>query len=393
MTSRRSGSRRNVGLTKGKKEIGFGHQIRSYVLQPYRMVKDHRTNTESAMPTRCSTATSTSSSRLPPAAGRTVAIGAAAGHNPRSASAEPARGDVGDDEDERQRTRMGASAHDAGGRRHARPRRRAAPRRAATGQRAARASSVRFGPCARVRGARRARGTTRRSGSSPAADTRRQTWTPGSRFGTTARRRAADRVAAAPRDPRTRSAKGRRCRQRSRDGRVRRRRAAAPRGGGPTAVPAASSRGAAATRVPEAAPAARRARRSRSRRAGATRPSSCCHVARSGSCRSRVDLEPELRARPEARRRPAPDGRQLRLGEPASSEPGGDARRGVLEAGRRVDQAARVAQHELRQRLDVLHVMELAAVAREIVFRSSRLTVSEPMRMVVTVISARASAA
>ncbi len=40
----------NQNLESTKSEIGWGHQIRSYVLHPYRMVKDNRTNYESSNP-------------------------------------------------------------------------------------------------------------------------------------------------------------------------------------------------------------------------------------------------------------------------------------------------------------------------------------------------------
>ena len=39
-------------IAGAKKEIGFGSQIRSYVLQPYQMVKDHRTKFEVGDPSR-----------------------------------------------------------------------------------------------------------------------------------------------------------------------------------------------------------------------------------------------------------------------------------------------------------------------------------------------------
>jgi peptide chain release factor 2 len=38
--------RTQENLAGDKKDIAWGSQIRSYVLQPYRLIKDHRTNTE-----------------------------------------------------------------------------------------------------------------------------------------------------------------------------------------------------------------------------------------------------------------------------------------------------------------------------------------------------------
>ena len=42
--------KKDENIEKSKSDIGWGHQIRSYVLHPYRLVKDNRTGEESTDP-------------------------------------------------------------------------------------------------------------------------------------------------------------------------------------------------------------------------------------------------------------------------------------------------------------------------------------------------------
>ncbi len=42
--------KQDENVEKSKSDIGWGHQIRSYVLHPYRLVKDNRTGEESSDP-------------------------------------------------------------------------------------------------------------------------------------------------------------------------------------------------------------------------------------------------------------------------------------------------------------------------------------------------------
>ena len=40
----KKGERQTENLESEKTDIGWGHQIRSYIFHPYRLVKDNRTN-------------------------------------------------------------------------------------------------------------------------------------------------------------------------------------------------------------------------------------------------------------------------------------------------------------------------------------------------------------
>ena len=53
MIMRLKKKKRKIKNTESSKsDIGWGHQIRSYVLQPYQLVKDNRTNFENSSPNK-----------------------------------------------------------------------------------------------------------------------------------------------------------------------------------------------------------------------------------------------------------------------------------------------------------------------------------------------------
>ena len=172
--------REELAREKGEaQDVAWGSQIRSYVLQPYTMVKDHRTSHEMGDASACSTATSTASCAPSCCAGRVgngrAAASPAPAATPECSSRRPraGRGPRRRRPDQRGRGRADARARardrpeGRGGGRRARRRRGGLPR-ASTPSDRAHATLVEEGGVARRRPGGRAR-RPGRARSSPAS--------------------------------------------------------------------------------------------------------------------------------------------------------------------------------------------------------------------------------